>query len=168
MDAASLYNADFHAWSEHQAAVLRRLPRGPVPLPNDLDLEHVAEEIEDLGNAERNAVASMLRQFFVHAVKLHAMPCHSAARHWMSEANTFLDQAADRYTPSMAQRIELQPIWRRAVDRVAADLDSEGADASVQAAVVALAARDCPFGIGDLLHGTPRAERLIGFIPEAP
>jgi Domain of unknown function DUF29 len=41
----TLYDEDFYAWTQQQAALLRRLP----PAGNELDLEHIAEEIEDLG-----------------------------------------------------------------------------------------------------------------------
>ena len=50
MDQAALYEKDIYAWSQHQAAVLRRMAANPAALPNDLDLEHVAEEIEEVGN----------------------------------------------------------------------------------------------------------------------
>ena len=43
-----LYDRDVLAWSEHQADRLRRLARGERV--NDLDWEHVVEEIEDVGS----------------------------------------------------------------------------------------------------------------------
>lgn len=51
MDHAARYEEDVFAWSQHQAKVLRGLAERAAGLPNDLDLEHVAEEIEDLGLA---------------------------------------------------------------------------------------------------------------------
>ncbi|GEM_PF-5947827 len=48
MADSDLYDTDILAWSEQQAAVLRALAVRH-DLPNDLDLSHVAEEIEDLG-----------------------------------------------------------------------------------------------------------------------
>src|SRR3954454_13429718 len=65
MDQPASYDEDFLAWSEQQAAVLRELA-GRRGLPNELDLEHVAEEIEDLGRAEFNAVKSYIRQILAH------------------------------------------------------------------------------------------------------
>jgi uncharacterized protein DUF29 len=50
MDQTTLYEEDIYAWSQHQARVLRGLAGSGLRLPNDLDLEHVAEEIEDVGN----------------------------------------------------------------------------------------------------------------------
>jgi hypothetical protein len=55
------YDTDILAWSEQQASVLRGL-RSRGDLPNELDLEHVAEEIEDVGRSELNAAQSLIRQ----------------------------------------------------------------------------------------------------------
>ena len=60
----NLYDTDIYAWSQQQAAVLRDLASRP-DLPNELDLQHVAEEIEDVGISELNAVRSFLRLCFV-------------------------------------------------------------------------------------------------------
>jgi len=49
----ALYDDDPTAWALQQAAVPRRLAASGVTLPDDLDLDRVAEEIEDLGNAQR-------------------------------------------------------------------------------------------------------------------
>jgi hypothetical protein len=51
------YERDFYAWSQHQAEALRRLAHTRRDLPNELDLEHVAEEVEDMGGA-RSATPS--------------------------------------------------------------------------------------------------------------
>jgi hypothetical protein len=55
MDDQVTYKEDFYGWSQRQAATLRRLA-GKRDLPNDLDLDHVAEEIEDV--ATRSAAPS--------------------------------------------------------------------------------------------------------------
>jgi Domain of unknown function DUF29 len=57
MPEATLHDADIYAWSEHQAAALRRLA-GRTDLSADLDLLTVAGEIEDLGVSQLNAVES--------------------------------------------------------------------------------------------------------------
>ena len=70
MDGAALHEEDIYAWSQHQAAVLRRMAAlDPAALPNDLDLQHVAEEIEDVGNEQRYAVESSLVQLFAHLLR---------------------------------------------------------------------------------------------------
>ncbi len=60
MDQTALYEENIHAWSQHQARVLRGLAEAGIRLPNDFDPEHAAEEIEDVGNEQRFAAESNL------------------------------------------------------------------------------------------------------------
>jgi predicted nuclease with TOPRIM domain len=68
MTDAELYEADFYAWTQVQADRLRRLQAERANL--DLDLPHLAEEVEDLGKAERNLLRSHLRRIIEHCLKL--------------------------------------------------------------------------------------------------
>ena len=51
---AELYEEDFFAWTRDQASALRRMAKDRWNGP--LDLEHLAEEIEDVGSDRRDAV----------------------------------------------------------------------------------------------------------------
>ena len=63
-----LYEDDFYAWTREQARALRRLAESR---PNvGLDLEHLIEEVEDLGTSQRDAVRSHLRTIIEHCLKL--------------------------------------------------------------------------------------------------
>ena len=108
-----LYSRDVLAWSEHQAALLRRVAGGERV--NDIDWAHVVEEIEDVGLSELNAVHSYLRQMLFHLLKLHGWPGMSACRHWRTEVIAFQTDAAQRFAPSMRQKIDLETIYARAV-----------------------------------------------------
>jgi hypothetical protein len=66
--ADDLYDHDALAWSERQATLLRG------ERVNDVDWDHVVEEIEDVGLSELNAVYSYLRQILVRLLKLHGWP----------------------------------------------------------------------------------------------
>jgi hypothetical protein len=68
----SHYEDDFYAWTHAQAAALRAKDWAA------LDLEHVAEEIESLGNEQRHAVRSHLRVLLWHLLKWAYQPDHSA------------------------------------------------------------------------------------------
>ena len=59
------YEDDFYAWTQHQAEVLRTMSVSD----NRFDREHVAEEIEDLGKSERDAVRSQIRRIIEHLLK---------------------------------------------------------------------------------------------------
>ena len=72
--AAELYEEDFYAWTRDQAAALRLMAKDRWNGP--LDLEHLAEEIEDVGSERRDAVRSQLRRIIEHFSKLE----HSRAR----------------------------------------------------------------------------------------
>jgi len=69
MDRRSLYDDDIYAWTQQQAEVLRRLAETRRDLPNELDLENVAEEIEDVGKSELHRVESFVRLILLHLVK---------------------------------------------------------------------------------------------------
>jgi hypothetical protein len=49
---SDLYDTDVLEWSERQADLLRRLAAGERVNSADLDWQHVAEEIEDVGKSE--------------------------------------------------------------------------------------------------------------------
>ena len=111
-----LYDRDVLAWSEHQADLIRRLARGERV--NDLDWEHVAEEIEDVGLSELHAVESYLELIIVHLLKAHAWPDNEAVKHWHSEIVAFQKNAARRFAPSMRRRIDLAALYQGAVEQV--------------------------------------------------
>ena len=65
---AKLYDQDFYAWTQEQAALLRE---GAV---EELDLRNLAEEIESLGKSDRRALGSHLRNLVLHLLKWHYQP----------------------------------------------------------------------------------------------
>ena len=73
------YEDDFYAWTQYQAEVLRTLPTAD----NRFDREHLAEEIEDLGKSERDAVRSQVRRILVHFLKLAYSPARDPRFDWM-------------------------------------------------------------------------------------
>ena len=107
-----LYRTDIVTWSRLQADRLRRHLAGERV--NDLDWEHVIEEIEDLGNSEIAAVRSFLIQAMIHALKIARWPASPAVNHWTGEAANFLQQAQDRYRRSMARDLSVETCFARA------------------------------------------------------
>jgi hypothetical protein len=63
-----LYERDFYAWTKDQAAALRKLAAERWNGP--LDLERLAEEIEDVGSDRRDAVLSQVERLMLHLPKL--------------------------------------------------------------------------------------------------
>jgi hypothetical protein len=64
MIAASLYETDFYAWAMHNAQLLRE------KRVNELDFEHLAEEIESVGASERKELQNRLEVLIAHLLKL--------------------------------------------------------------------------------------------------
>lgn len=105
----SSYEADYYLWTQQQAAALRSMRR-----TNSLDIENLAEEIEDMGRSELNKVASLLTQIFIHVIKLRRNPEAEARAHWLEEIATFQADARRTFTPAMRQRLDLAEIWQDA------------------------------------------------------
>src|SRR5438132_10825559 len=98
MSNQSLYDEDILLWSEQQAAVIRRLGTTRA-VPNDLDIENVAEEIESVGRSELAAVESFIRLILAHLIKLIVESGSDAESHWESEIFAFHTDMIRRYAP---------------------------------------------------------------------
>jgi hypothetical protein len=108
------YDADVLLWSERQADLLRRLAAGER-VNDQVDWENVIEEVESVGSEQLHAVQSLLRQALIQMLKADAWPVSRDAPTWRADAINFRADAADRFVPSMRQRIDLARIYRQAV-----------------------------------------------------
>ncbi len=115
---SDLYEEDILLWSERQAKLLRRRAAGELVNEADIDWANVAEEIEDVGRSERNSVESHLVQALLHDLKAEAWPLSRDVPHWRAEARGHRDDAQRRFSPSMAQRIDLAKLYREALRRM--------------------------------------------------
>jgi hypothetical protein len=116
------YDSDILTWSEHQSALLRRLARGEQ-VNAQIDWENVAEEIESVGREQLHAVQSLLRQALIHMLKAEAWPESRDAPVWRADAIDFRSQAADRFVPSMRQRIDIARLYRQARRAIPQSMD---------------------------------------------
>ena len=66
--SGSLYEHDFYAWANEQAALIRAGNLAAV------DLEHVAEEIESMGKTEKRELVSRLAVLLQHLLKWQYQP----------------------------------------------------------------------------------------------
>ncbi|PZV12081.1 MAG: DUF29 domain-containing protein [Leptolyngbya sp.] len=71
----SLYESDFYAWTQKQAQLLRSAQL------DDLDLLHLAEELEDMGRSEKRELASRLEVLLMHLLKWQWQP-NLRSRSW--------------------------------------------------------------------------------------
>jgi hypothetical protein len=118
------HDDDFYAWTRYQAEVLRTMEARH----NRFDREHLAEEIEDLGNSERNAVRSQVRRILEHFLELAYSPAGDPRRGWrgsITEAHSELD---GRLSPTLQRDLEasLERLYAMARKRVVQDLEDFG------------------------------------------
>lgn len=111
-----LYETDILAWSRAQADRLRRIAAGERV--NDVDWEHVIEEVEDVGKSQLAAVRSFLEMALLHALKIAAWPSHTAVQHWEGEIANFLAQARRRFEPGMQQHVDPDELYADALAQV--------------------------------------------------
>ncbi len=137
-----LYDRDVLAWSEHQADLLRRLARGERV--NEVDWEHVVEEIEDLGRSELHAVQGYLSHLLVDLLKVQGWPDSPPVNHWRGEIVAFQKDAARRFAPSMRPRINLAGLYADALEQLEPLQHDDAAPLPWPA--------DCPFTLDQLLH----------------
>lgn len=78
--ADTRYESDFYAWTQEQAAALRRLGAARLNLP--LDWENIAEEIESMGRSERTALKTCLVRVLEHLLKLEYSPASEPRAGW--------------------------------------------------------------------------------------
>ncbi len=96
------YEDDFYAWTQYQAEVLRSLHVSD----NRFDREHVAEEIEDLGKSERDAVRSQIRRIIEHLLKLAYSPAEQPRFDWMHSIADARAALEDKLSPTLRRDIE--------------------------------------------------------------
>jgi hypothetical protein len=77
MSNSSLYERDFYAWANEQAALLRANQLGQA------DIEHIAEEIESMGRSEKRELVSRLIVLLLHLLKWQYQPALRGAS-WRS------------------------------------------------------------------------------------
>ena len=97
------YEDDFYAWTQQQAEVLRTMPVSD----NRFDREHVAEEIEDLGKSEHDAVRSQIRRIIEHLLKLAYSPAEQPRFDWMETIVDARQEMSDKLTPTLGREIEV-------------------------------------------------------------
>ena len=110
--APDLYETDFYAWTQAQAQALRARGGGG----DVLEHERLAEEIDDVGSARRNALRSALRNIILHLLELEASQASEPRLHWRLEVLNFRTDAEAAMTPTLRREMmgELEAIHRTA------------------------------------------------------
>jgi hypothetical protein len=138
----SLYEEDFYAWTQQQAELLRRLP----PAGNQLDLEHIAEEIDDLGRSDLRAARSLCQHIIEHFLKLEYSGLDQPANHWQDEIVEWRLQLEQILTRSIEAKLELPGRYRAALRLVRRlERDAPGLTSRLPA--------ECPYTLDQIVGG---------------
>lgn len=147
VEPSVLHESDFFAWTQEQARLLRELRAVRPNLP--LDLEHLAEEVEDLGLRERREVRSQVRRIIEHLLKLE----HSAAAEprgvWTDSVIDARAILKDALTSSLRRDLaeQLQVLHEDARRKAASGLRAHG-----EAEAAAALPVGCPYGLEQILQ----------------
>jgi hypothetical protein len=137
--SANTYDSDIIAWANEQARLLRA---GQF---SQLDIEHIAEEIEDVGKSEKRELASRMALLLAHLLKW----LHQPERRSNSWRRTIKEQRnaigiCIRKTPSLKAELSdadwWAGVWSDAVAKASEETGLEGF------------AESCPWAIERILE----------------
>jgi hypothetical protein len=153
LDKPSLYDTDFVAWLEEQAAHLRA---GHLAV---LDVENVAEELEGLMRSQRQQLENRLEVLILHLLKWDYQP----------------DRRANRWRASVAEQrsrirrlLRDSPSLQRTLEKAAREVYPEAVEQAIQTGLTetAFPAR-LPYTLAQLFERElPAGELLAGELPE--
>ena len=121
----TVYDKDVVLWAQEQARLLRS---GQF---SQLDIEHLADEIEDVGKSEQRELASRTTVLLAHLMKWQYQPARRT-RSWQRTINVQRDGLARRLekTPSLKASVR-DPEWLAEAwnDALASAIEETGLDA---------------------------------------
>lgn len=132
------YEQDFYLWSQETAQALleRRF--------DDIDLEHVAEEIRDLGVSQRHELRSRLKVLLVHLLKCR----YATERRSRSWENTIENQRDE-----IDYLLKENPSLRRIVPELVSDVYDKAVRTAGREAKLDISSlpAECPFTTAEIL-----------------
>jgi hypothetical protein len=139
------YEDDFFAWTRHQAMVLRLM----AVADNRFDRENVAEEIEDLGRSERDAVRSQIRRIIEHLLKLAYSPARKRRFDWMALIIEARSTLSDKISPTLRQDAEIMLASLYRDGRCLAEVALRGYGENQAADTLP---QQCPYSLDDIFR----------------
>jgi hypothetical protein len=139
--SSDLYEQDFYAWAREQAKSLR------AGRYDELDLEHLTEEVEDLGGSLYRSVRSRLRTIIEHLLKLERSPAAEPGGLWRDTIHAQRADLEDDLTASLRRRLrsELPKQYLRARAAAARSLRRYGETAAADALPAT-----CPYALDQI------------------
>ena len=146
----TLYETDFVEWADRTAELLRERKF------EEVDLEHLIEEVEGLAGSDRREMRSQLERLLMHLIKQRIQP----GREGSSWRTSVVDAQREirlllEDSPSLRQHLEriLQQSYRASVKYALreTELNAKAKDLGLP--------ETCPYAISDLLEGDLNALR---------
>jgi hypothetical protein len=100
MPRSTLYDRDFYAWANEQAALLRE---GKLA---QADIENIAEEIESMGRSEKRELINRLRILLLHLLKWQFQPAGRCSS-WRTSISVQRNDLADLLDDNPSLRPQL-------------------------------------------------------------
>lgn len=143
--ATQLYETDFYGWTQEQAAKLRRLQAERANL--DIDLENIAEELEDMGRSNRSQLVNRLAELDEHLMKLAFSLKGDPRRQWKTSVK------GQRY--SIAKLLRKNPSLKRHLEESLVEAHEDALRIFDEDVLVQLLMNEppglCPFELEDML-----------------
>ena len=150
--ADALYDDDFAAWLDAQAAALREHRFG------DLDLDNLIEEVESIRRAEARCVDHHARVVVAQLLQLAHSTLGDPRRSWKSTARAHRDELEMRLTPTLRQELEArrEKVYARGREIAATVLETEGTN-------LEWLPRNCPYTLEEILADDWFPTNVYGF-----
>jgi Domain of unknown function DUF29 len=132
------YLVDFNSWIHQTVQLLRQRQW------HEIDVEHLIEEIEELGKSERRAIASQLTRLLLHLLKWQYQP--------QRRSDSWLDSITDART-QIELAIEDSPSLKNyPLEQLKDSYQRARRQASKQTSIqIAVFPEDCPYHLEQIL-----------------
>ena len=123
MNRPATYETDFHAWALQNASMLRQ---GRL---DELDIEHIAEELEGMSASERRELLNRLQVLLLHLLKYQYQP-ESRGKNWLltiSHQRTVIERLLEQ-SPSLGGMLNeetVAKVYAKAVREAVIETDRE-------------------------------------------
>jgi Domain of unknown function DUF29 len=112
------YDKDFYAWSMHNASLLRQ---GKL---SEVDIAHIAEEIESMGRADKRELVSRLAVLLAHLLKWKFQPSLQG-KSWKVTIKEQRREVTDLLSESPSLKHELDDRFSHAYQRALDIIEKE-------------------------------------------
>ena len=152
-DIRSFYETDYYTWVQETVRLLRE---GRL---SEVDLDHLVEEVEDLGKSLKRELVGLLAQSFSHFIKYRYLLDRSPGdeRKWRVDAQVFWGDAMSvlRHNPGLKGTMDriVEEAWEKARGEVFRSFEEFDVESDLDA--VGIPGKYPPVSRGDLVGRFP-------------